>query len=156
MYFEWLFIRVSDGSLELALATLLRVLAIGLPAVALFITIDPTDLADGLAQTLRLPARFVLGALAGLRLIGLAGRTGARSRWRAVREGSADRSRSAGSSAWRSRCSCCRSAAAPCSRRRWRRAGSARRAAAPGRGRAVRVAGGGALPDRGRDRRRRR
>ncbi len=49
-------------------------LAIALPAVALFITIDPTDLADGLAQTLRLPARFVLGALAGLRLIGLAGR----------------------------------------------------------------------------------
>ena len=72
VYFEWLFIRVSDGSLEAAIATLLRVLAIALPAVVLFITIDPTDLADGLAQTLRLPSRFVLGALAGLRLIGLA------------------------------------------------------------------------------------
>ncbi len=68
---EFLFARVSDGSLELALATLLRVLAIGLPAVVLFVTIDPTDLADGLAQRLRLPARFVLGALAGLRLVGL-------------------------------------------------------------------------------------
>ena len=72
VYFEWLFIRVSEGSLEAAVATLLRVLAIALPAVALFITIDPTDLADALAQTLRLPSRFVLGALAGLRLIGLA------------------------------------------------------------------------------------
>jgi energy-coupling factor transport system permease protein len=79
VHFEWLFIRVSDGSLEFAVATLLRVLAIALPAVALFITIDPTDLADGLAQTLRLPARFVLGALAGLRLIGLA-----RDDWRSV------------------------------------------------------------------------
>ncbi len=68
---EFLFARVSDGSLELALATVLRVLAIGLPAVVLFVTIDPTDLADGLAQRLRLPARFVLGALAGLRLVGL-------------------------------------------------------------------------------------
>ena len=36
-------------------ATILRVLAIALPAVVLFTTIDPTDLADGLAQTLRLP-----------------------------------------------------------------------------------------------------
>jgi energy-coupling factor transport system permease protein len=72
VYFEWLFIRVSEGSLEAALATLLRVLAIALPAITLFITVDPTDLADGLAQTLRLPSRFVLGALAGVRLMGLA------------------------------------------------------------------------------------
>ncbi|HRP99175.1 MAG TPA: energy-coupling factor transporter transmembrane component T [Terrimesophilobacter sp.] len=71
VYFEWLAIRVSDGSIELALATALRVLAIGLPAVVLFITVDPTDLADGLAQVWRVPSRFVLGALAGLRLVGL-------------------------------------------------------------------------------------
>lgn len=71
VYAEWLFMRVSEGSLALALATLLRVLAIGLPAVVLFLTVDPTDLADGLAQVLRLPARFVLGALAGLRMLGL-------------------------------------------------------------------------------------
>ena len=72
VWFQWFLIRVTDGSLELALATVLRVIAIALPAVALFITVDPTDLADGLAQTLHLPARFVLGALAGTRLIGLA------------------------------------------------------------------------------------
>lgn len=71
VYAEWLAIRISDGSIELAIATALRVLAIGLPAVVLFITIDATDLADGLAQVWRLPARFVLGALAAFRLVGL-------------------------------------------------------------------------------------
>jgi energy-coupling factor transport system permease protein len=72
VYAEFLFARVSEGSLLLALATMLRVLAIGVPALALFITIDTTRLADSLAQTLHLPSRFVLGALAGTRLIGLA------------------------------------------------------------------------------------
>ncbi|WP_431277325.1 energy-coupling factor transporter transmembrane component T family protein [Leifsonia poae] len=71
VYFQWALIEISDGSIELALATALRILAIGLPAVLLFVTIDPTDLADGLAQVLKLPARFVLGGLAGLRLVGL-------------------------------------------------------------------------------------
>lgn len=64
-------IHVTDGSISLAVATALRILAIGLPAVVLFVTVDPTDLADGLGQVLRLPARFVLGGLAGLRLVGL-------------------------------------------------------------------------------------
>jgi energy-coupling factor transport system permease protein len=71
VYLQFLLITVSDGSIELAIATFLRVLAIALPAVVLFATVDPTDLADGLAQILRLPARFVVGALAGLRLTGL-------------------------------------------------------------------------------------
>jgi energy-coupling factor transport system permease protein len=70
-YFHWLFMNVTAGSITLAIATVLRILAIGLPAVILFVTIDPTDLADGLAQVVRLPARFVLGALAALRLVGL-------------------------------------------------------------------------------------
>jgi energy-coupling factor transport system permease protein len=70
-YFEWYLVQVTSGSLTLAIATALRILAIGLPAVVLFITIDPTDLADGLAQLVRLPARFVLGSLAALRLVGL-------------------------------------------------------------------------------------
>lgn len=71
VYWEWFAVRISDGSIELALATALRVLAIGLPAVVLFITVDATDLADGLAQVWHLPARFVLGALAAFRLVGL-------------------------------------------------------------------------------------
>lgn len=71
VYVDWFVLRISEGSLELAFATMLRVLAIALPSVVLFITVDPTDLADGLAQVLKLPVRFVLGALAGLRMVGL-------------------------------------------------------------------------------------
>lgn len=71
VHWQFLLITVSDGSVELAVATFLRVLAIALPSVVLFIDTDPTELADGLGQVLRLPARFVLGALAGLRLVGL-------------------------------------------------------------------------------------
>ncbi|MDE0546560.1 energy-coupling factor transporter transmembrane protein EcfT [Microbacterium sp. C7(2022)] len=71
IYVQWWAIVISDGSLYLALATTLRVLAIALPSVVLFASVDPTDLADGLAQILKLPARFVLGALAGLRMVGL-------------------------------------------------------------------------------------
>lgn len=62
---------VSEGSVWLGLAILLRVLAIGVPGVVLLATTDPTDLADALAQRLHLPHRFVLGGLAGLRLVGL-------------------------------------------------------------------------------------
>jgi len=65
------FISVTEGSAQLGLAIGLRVLAIGLPGIVLLATTDPTDLADGLAQVLRLPARFVLGGLAGLRLVGM-------------------------------------------------------------------------------------
>ncbi len=70
-WFDFGFAHVTDGSLTLALATAFRVLAVGLPAVALFVRVDPTDLADGLAQVLRLPARFVLGALAAIRMMTL-------------------------------------------------------------------------------------
>ncbi len=65
------FVSITDGSLELGLAIGLRILAIGIPGIVLFATTDPTDLADGLGQVFKLPARFVLGALAGLRLVGL-------------------------------------------------------------------------------------
>lgn len=70
-YWSFGLVHVTDGSIDLALATTLRVLAIGLPAVVLFITVDPTDLADGLGQIVKLPARFVLGGLAGMRMVGL-------------------------------------------------------------------------------------
>ncbi|WP_167051262.1 energy-coupling factor transporter transmembrane component T [Salinibacterium sp. ZJ77] len=71
IHWSFLLATVSDGSLQFATAAVLRVLAIGVPAVLLIATVDTTDLADGLIQTWRLPARFVLGALAGLRMIGL-------------------------------------------------------------------------------------
>jgi energy-coupling factor transport system permease protein len=63
--------NVTEGSLWLAIAITLRVLAIGLPGVVLFATTDPTDLADALAQLWRLPSRFVIGALAAVRMVGL-------------------------------------------------------------------------------------
>ena len=47
----------------------LRVYAVALPGVVLLSTTDPTDLADALAQRLHLPHRFVLGALAAVRLL---------------------------------------------------------------------------------------
>jgi energy-coupling factor transport system permease protein len=71
VHWHFLLINVSDGSIELALAMFLRILAIALPSVFLFLDVQPTELADGLGQVLRLPARFVVGALAGLRLVGL-------------------------------------------------------------------------------------
>ncbi|MGO3662205.1 energy-coupling factor transporter transmembrane component T family protein [Microbacterium gubbeenense] len=71
VHFHWGLMTVSDMSLELAAATFFRVLAIALPGIALFSGVDPTDLADGLAQRAKLPARFVLGALGGLRMVGL-------------------------------------------------------------------------------------
>jgi energy-coupling factor transport system permease protein len=71
VYLDWLVVHVTDGSLRLAAITVVRVLAIALPAVVLFATVDATELADGLAQLLHLPARFVLGALAALRLVGV-------------------------------------------------------------------------------------
>lgn len=70
-YFRFALADITTGSLALALATTLRILAIGLPAVILFTGIDASALADGLAQLLHLPARFVLGALAAFRLVAL-------------------------------------------------------------------------------------
>nr|WP_120491287.1 energy-coupling factor transporter transmembrane component T [Corynebacterium lactis] len=70
-YFSFLLAHVTDNSITLAIAIMLRVLAVGLPVVVLTAGIDPTDLGNGLAQVLRLPSRFVLASVAGMRLIGL-------------------------------------------------------------------------------------
>ncbi|MFL0713155.1 MAG: CbiQ family ECF transporter T component [Microcella pacifica] len=69
VYAEFWLVSISDGSLELALATLLRILAIAVPAIALFSRPDATRLGDALGQNLRLPSRFVLGGVAALRLL---------------------------------------------------------------------------------------
>lgn len=62
---------ITEGSLRDGAALALRVLAIAIPGIALLVSTDPTDLADALGQRLKLPATFVLGALAGLRLVGV-------------------------------------------------------------------------------------
>lgn len=70
-WWAWGLILITDQSLTLAGAVFVRLLSLGLSAVLLFGGIDPTDLADGLAQRWRLPSRFVLGSLAGVRLTSL-------------------------------------------------------------------------------------
>ena len=69
IFFQWGLVVVSEGSLSLALATGLRILAIGGPAVILFSQVDATRFADALSQQARLPENFVVGGLAGLRLL---------------------------------------------------------------------------------------
>ncbi|MDT0158075.1 energy-coupling factor transporter transmembrane component T [Microbacterium sp. ARD32] len=62
---------ISEGSVALAVAVMLRVVALGLPTILLFGRTDPTELGDALAQVAHLPSRFVLGVLAGARMLGL-------------------------------------------------------------------------------------
>ena len=62
---------ISDHSMWLALGIALRMCALVVPAIALLDRIDPTDMGDGLAQILHLPARPVLAALAGARMTSL-------------------------------------------------------------------------------------
>lgn len=71
VYAQFLTATISDASIGLAVAVTLRVFALGLPTILLFSRVDSTELADALAQVARLPARFVLGVVAGVRLLGL-------------------------------------------------------------------------------------
>ena len=71
IYFTFGFATISDDSIALAIAVSLRVVALGLPTILLFGGTDPTQLADALAQVAKLPSRFVLGILAGTRMLGL-------------------------------------------------------------------------------------
>ncbi|WP_061016868.1 energy-coupling factor transporter transmembrane component T family protein [Microbacterium sp. CCH5-D1] len=71
IYWTFGFATISDDSITLAIAVSLRVIALGLPTILLFGGTDPTELADALAQVSKLPSRFVLGILAGTRMLGL-------------------------------------------------------------------------------------
>ncbi len=82
-------VTVTQGSLLAGCAITLRILSVGLPGVVLLATTDPTDLADALAQVARLPHRFVLAALAAMRLFALMG-----SEWESL--GAARRARGIG------------------------------------------------------------
>lgn len=73
VHLAWGLARISDGSLALAAAAALRLVAVALPAVVLLTDLDATRLADGLGQRLRLPDRFVLAGLAGVRLFEVLG-----------------------------------------------------------------------------------
>ena len=70
-WFQWWLMHATDRSAMLAVATSLRILAIGIPAIVTVIGLDATDLADAFSQVLHLPDRFVYGGLAGIRLFGV-------------------------------------------------------------------------------------
>lgn len=61
----------ADFTLTTGIALALRLLAIALPGVIVFLTTDPTDLADSLIQHGRVSPRFAIGALASFRLVGM-------------------------------------------------------------------------------------
>ncbi|MFT9321224.1 MAG: ATP-binding cassette domain-containing protein [Bifidobacterium aquikefiri] len=67
-WWQWGMIHITDRSATLAVATAIRILAIGIPAIIMVFGIDATDLADSFTQILHLPDRFVYGGLAGIRL----------------------------------------------------------------------------------------
>lgn len=71
VYASFLMAHVTDRSLLLAQGIALRVLAIGLSAVAVLRTIHIARLGQALCVHLRLPARPVLAAMAGLRMVTL-------------------------------------------------------------------------------------
>lgn len=70
-WFQWWLMHPTDRSAMLAVATSLRILAIGVPSIVMVIGLDATDLADAFSQVLHLPDRFVYGGLAGIRLFGV-------------------------------------------------------------------------------------
>ena len=61
----------GDQGLEGAIGVAVRLLAIALPGLLAAITSDPTDMADGLVQRLKVPERPAMGVLAALRLVPL-------------------------------------------------------------------------------------
>jgi energy-coupling factor transport system permease protein len=61
---------VTTSVLATSLAYGLRLLALALPGVLVYLTTDPTDLADSLVQHVKAPPRFAIGALAAFRLTG--------------------------------------------------------------------------------------
>ena len=64
-------LTVTTGTVDSAVSLFLRLFAIALPGIMVFASTDPTDLADSLVQNAKAPTRFVLGALAAIRLLPL-------------------------------------------------------------------------------------
>lgn len=60
---------VGRADLETGLVTALRLLAVALPGLLAFATIDAVDLADAVVQQAGVPPRFGYGALAAMRLL---------------------------------------------------------------------------------------
>lgn len=71
VYFTFGIMTISSQSIDMAIAVFLRILVLGMAAVIILGGANATHMADGLAQLAHLPARFVLGVLAGVRMVGL-------------------------------------------------------------------------------------
>lgn len=71
VYFSWWAVNISENSVELAIAITLRVLAVALPMIVLARDMEATEIGDALCQVLRLPPRFVLGAVAAVRMFAM-------------------------------------------------------------------------------------
>ncbi|UYQ76765.1 ATP-binding cassette domain-containing protein [Glutamicibacter sp. JL.03c] len=71
VYAQFGIFSITEGSVHGGIATGLRAFALALPCILLLATTNPSDLGGALSQQLRVPHRFVLGALAGMRLLGL-------------------------------------------------------------------------------------
>jgi len=69
IFASWGLITISEQSLTYGAAVAARVVALGMACLVTLGDVDPTDMADGLAQVWHLPVRFVFGTLAGVRLI---------------------------------------------------------------------------------------
>lgn len=62
---------VGEADLRAGAVTAVRLLAVALPGLVAFATVDAVDLADALVQQLHVPPRFSYGALAAMRLLPL-------------------------------------------------------------------------------------
>lgn len=71
VYAEFGIFSITEGSVQGGIATGLRAFALAIPCILLLATTNPSDLGGALSQQLKVPHRFVLGALAGMRLLGL-------------------------------------------------------------------------------------
>lgn len=68
IYWAWGPVVISENSVSLAVAIVIRILAVGAPCILVFAQLDPLDLADGMTQILHFPARVVFSSVAGLRM----------------------------------------------------------------------------------------
>lgn len=68
IYWAWGPVVISENSVGLAVAIVIRIVAVGAPCILVFAQLDPLDMADGMTQILHLPARVVFSSVAGLRM----------------------------------------------------------------------------------------
>lgn len=69
VYVDWGFVTISDGSFQVGLAAFARIVAIGLPTVAIFPVVDVHELVATTVVRRVVPQRVALASLIALRLV---------------------------------------------------------------------------------------